>query len=574
MSDVARLEPGAILTERYEILEVIGRGGMGTVYRARDARLDTIVAVKEMKEPFGTEEERAVTTRHFEREAKLLAQLSHPNLPRVTDYFIEDGRCYLIMEFIEGETLDSVLRRSPGTVLPLREVLSWGVQLADVLSYLHAQEPPVIFRDLKPANIMRAEENTVKLIDFGIARRFQAGATKDTILYGSPGYSPPEQYGRGQTDPRSDIYALGATLHHLVTGRDPAPTPFKFPPIRQLDPSLPPALEVFIARCVEMDPERRWQSAAEARDTLVQILNAVAIAERKAPQTDGKEGKHSTGIKPSGPRIYSSRLHAVERTRLIRRIVAGSVLLLVLLGVGTGAYVMHSGARGADKPKPAPPRSIESRAQPVTDPIPASFGALQVTSIPPGARVLLDGREMGVTPLTLGKVPAGIHTLKFIPSPESGLPSRTREIHIYPGETTAVEEPLAAGPFAEIVPATPEIVDSPQGTGSAVSIGMTLRVTGAVGKSGMVGVFFYGPDQTTPLYPRLANSPYQNNKGELSVAASFQARADPAEFKDFALTIPTSAFPIPLDQVTYRIVVFVDGRAVGQTPVSLLFTSP
>lgn len=574
MSDMARLEPGVILTERYEILEVIGRGGMGTVYRARDMRLDTIVAVKEMKEPFGTEEERAITTRHFEREAKLLAQLSHPNLPRVTDYFIEDGRCYLIMEFIEGETLDSLLRRSPGKALPLREVLSWGVQLADVLSYLHMQEPPVIFRDLKPANIMRAEENTIKLIDFGIARRFQVGATKDTILYGSPGYSPPEQYGRGQTDPRSDIYALGATLHHLLTGRDPASTPFKFPPICQLDPSLPPALEVFIARCVEMDPERRWQSAAEARDTLVQILNTVAIAERKSLDADGKEGRHSMEIMPSAPRIYSSRFHAVERARLIRRIVAGSVLLLVLVGVGTGAYVVHSGTRKVEKPGPTPSRSIKSRTQPVNTPKPASFGLLRVTSIPQGTQVLLDGREMGVTPLTLGKVSAGTHMLKFIPPPESGLPTRTREIHIYPGETTVVEELLVAGPFAEIVQATPEMTDSLQGTGSDIRIRMTLRITGALGKSGMVGIFFYGADQTTPLYPRLPDSPYQNNKGELSVSSTFQARTDPTEIKDYTLTIPVSVFPVPLDQVTYRIIVFVDGRAIGQTPVSQLFTSP
>jgi serine/threonine protein kinase len=571
MSDVVRLEPGTVLTERYEILEVIGRGGMGTVYRARDVRLDTVVAVKEMKEPLGTEEEQAIATRHFEREAKLLAQLAHPNLPRVTDYFIEDGRYYLIMEFIEGETLDSILRRTLATPLPLRDVLSWGVQLADVLSYLHTQEPPIIFRDLKPANIMRAEENTIKLIDFGIARRFQAGATKDTILYGSSGYAPPEQYGRGQTDPRSDIYALGATLHHLLTGRDPASTPFKFPPIRQLVPSLPPALELFIARCVELEPERRWQSAAEARDTLVQILNTVVIAERNAAQAEPKENKLPTAIKSAGPRIYSSRLHAAERARFIRRIVVGVGLVLVLLGVGTGTYILHSRARNLDKPMPhQSPKTLTA----VPNPMPAPFGMLQVTSVPQGARVLLDDKEIGVTPFTLGKVSAGIHTLKFFPPSESGLPSRTRQIYIYPGQTTTIEESLVSGPYAEIVQVVPELVDNPQEASTAVRIGVRFRITGALGKSGMVGAFFYGLDQSTPLSPRLPNSPYQNEKGELSVAASFQAKTEPAEIKDFVLTVPASAFPVPLNQVTYRIILFIDGKAIGQTPVSPLFTSP
>ena len=174
----------SVLGNRYKILEIVGRGGMGTVYRARDTRLDSTVAVKEMTERELPPDERVAAVRQFEREAKLLGQLSHPNLPRVTDYFVEDDRCYLVMEYVDGETLESMLQTEPGSPLPLEQVIEWGVELADTLAYLHSQTPPIVFRDLKPANVMISSDGTVRLIDFGIARRFQAGATKDTSLYG------------------------------------------------------------------------------------------------------------------------------------------------------------------------------------------------------------------------------------------------------------------------------------------------------------------------------------------------------------------------------------------------------
>jgi serine/threonine-protein kinase len=258
-----------VLQDRYVVMQKLGQGGMGAVYRAGDRRLSTVNwAVKEMSQsaisgPLEIEQARAA----FRHEAEMLAALNHPNLPRVTDHFEQDGKAYLVMEYVPGETLLSFLVRE-GLPQPQARVFEWTRQLCDALDYLHTQHPPIIFRDLKPANIMLTPNGQVKLIDFGIARLFKPGQAKDTQAFGTIGYSAPEQYGKGQTDARSDVYSLGVLLHQLLTGYDPTSTPFRLPPAGQVNLSLPQQLSDAISAATNSDPDRRFASIAAFRAAL------------------------------------------------------------------------------------------------------------------------------------------------------------------------------------------------------------------------------------------------------------------------------------------------------------------
>src|SRR5258708_868324 len=196
-------------------------------------------------------------TEAFTREATLLAALQHPNLPGVFEHFQEDGRWYMVMSFIQGETLEAYLTRTNRNKLPLSEVLSISKQLCTVLHYLHSQYPPIIFRDVKPANIMRAPDGQIYLIDFGVARRFKPGQKKDTTPFGSIGYAPPEQFNKTQTTPRADIYSLGATMYQLLSGHEPDTTPFHFPPLQSLEPTMPTKLVALIEQMLDMDEMKR-----------------------------------------------------------------------------------------------------------------------------------------------------------------------------------------------------------------------------------------------------------------------------------------------------------------------------
>jgi serine/threonine-protein kinase len=258
-----------VLQERYIISEKLGQGGMGAVYRASDRRLSTVSwAIKEMSQSAITGPlERQQAREAFLQEAEMLAGLSHPHLPRVTDHFEQDGKAYLVMEFVPGETLLSFLQRE-GLPQPQARVFEWMRQLCDALEYLHTQNPPIIFRDLKPANIMLTPSGQIKLVDFGIARLFKPGQAKDTQAFGTVGYSAPEQYGRGQTDARSDVYALGVLIYQLLTGYDPTATPFRLPPANQANPSVSPAIAAVLTRATQSEPERRFSNVREFRDTL------------------------------------------------------------------------------------------------------------------------------------------------------------------------------------------------------------------------------------------------------------------------------------------------------------------
>jgi hypothetical protein len=268
------LSSGTILQGRYNIQGTLGRGGMGAVYLAQDMRLgNRPVAVKEMiPDPSASSAEQAQAQRQFQREASMLASLNHSNVPRVSDHFSEMGKHYLVMDYVDGETLEDILNRTPG-FLPESQVLHWATQLCDVLTYLHSRQPPVVFRDLKPVNVMVDRSGTVKLIDFGIARVFKPGKTTDTLRMGTMGYAPPEQYaGKGQTDVRSDIYSLGATLHHLLTRRDPTQYPpftFNTAPPRSMNSAVSPHVEAATMKALAHDRTQRFQTAAEMKGALL-----------------------------------------------------------------------------------------------------------------------------------------------------------------------------------------------------------------------------------------------------------------------------------------------------------------
>jgi len=257
------------LNRRYRIIKQVGKGGFGAVYMAADLPFgNRVVAIKEMSQSGLSQQDLIEATNAFTREALMLASLSHPNLPHIYEQFTESGRWYLVMEFIEGETLEEYASKAPHGYIPLNEALDTGIQLCTVLDYLHTRFPPIIFRDLKPANVMRTPNGHLYLIDFGIARHFKPGQTADTIALGSPGYAAREQYSKAQaqTTPRSDIYSLGATLHQLLTGDDPSLMPFQFAPLRRQP--VPAGLETLIMQMVELDARDRPSSMSYVKQEL------------------------------------------------------------------------------------------------------------------------------------------------------------------------------------------------------------------------------------------------------------------------------------------------------------------
>lgn len=275
------LAPQSILHRHYLIVGQAGRGGMSAVYEAVDIQSgNRHVAIKEMSQGNLNTNDLVEATSRFQQEANLLGSLHHPNLPTIYDGFSEDGRSFLVMEYIDGKTLLQMLKDTGGRSLPVANVLDYAIQLCDVLIYLHSHNPPIIFRDLKPTNVMVKGNGHVLLIDFGIARFFKEGQAQDTVFLGSPGYAAPEQHGTSQTNPRSDLYSLGATLHCCLTGRDPfhASDRFAFPPVQQMNPLVPLELDQLIQRMVSLDEQQRPHSAFEVRQVLLRIKQTASDA--------------------------------------------------------------------------------------------------------------------------------------------------------------------------------------------------------------------------------------------------------------------------------------------------------
>ncbi|MFZ0889637.1 MAG: serine/threonine-protein kinase, partial [Candidatus Binataceae bacterium] len=265
--DVNPLAPGVILQNRYVVERLIGGGGMGMVYLARDQRLSNRpCAIKEMVDHFIDPQQRIEANEYFAREADTLAQLKHPAIPAISDRFDDHNRHYLVMEHVEGRNLEEELAAAGGP-LPEGLVIDVGRQLCDVLGYLHGFSPPIVYRDMKPSNVMLTPKGRVVLIDFGIARLFKA-ARKGTMI-GTLGFAPPEQY-QGLVDPRSDIYSLAATLHYVLTARDPEKfPPFSFPPVRELRPEVSSNLAGAIDAGLAYKVEDRTGSVTEFHDMML-----------------------------------------------------------------------------------------------------------------------------------------------------------------------------------------------------------------------------------------------------------------------------------------------------------------
>lgn len=257
-------EIGQIIDGKYEILTLIGKGGMSKVYLARDQRLNKQWAIKEIQKNARDENDEAVSQSAI-AEANMIKALDHPYIVRITDIIELEDVIYIVEDFVEGQTLGEILAKEGPQ--PQERVIKWAIQLCEALEYLHTREHPIIYRDMKPANVMLRtegdnwENDKIKIIDFGIARTYKEDNIEDTKSLGTRGYAAPEQFGgQGQTDARTDIYCLGKTLYHLLTGKFPYDN---MDPIRAWNPMLDPGLEAIIEKCIQTRPEDRFQSCAE-----------------------------------------------------------------------------------------------------------------------------------------------------------------------------------------------------------------------------------------------------------------------------------------------------------------------
>lgn len=254
------LKTGDLIDNKYRILDIVGRGGMSIVYLARNERANKSWAIKEVKKM--GEENLEVKKNSLIAETEMLKKLSHPNLPTIVDVIETSDTFLVVMDYIEGNDLGEMLKEFGAQ--PQEKVIEWALEVCDVLNYLHTQSPPIVYRDLKPANIMLKPNNSITLIDFGTAREAKNTAAADTISLGTRGYAAPEQFGdNARTDSRTDIYCLGATLYHLVTGHNPATEPYVMEPICNKNPLLSSGLEKIILKCTMPNPDDRYQSCAE-----------------------------------------------------------------------------------------------------------------------------------------------------------------------------------------------------------------------------------------------------------------------------------------------------------------------
>lgn len=362
---------GQLLHQRYRILGQIGQGGFAAVYKAEDTHFyQRLVAIKEMSQSGLSPQERAEAIQAFTREAQMLASLQHPSLPRIYDYFSEHRRWYLVMDFLEGETLEHMVLHRSEHRLSLRETIALGLELCAVLDYLHTRRPPVIFRDLKPANILRGPTNHLYLIDFGIARHFKPGQARDTVAFGSPGYAAPEQYGKAQTTPQSDIYSLGVLLHHLLSGDDPADRPFLLAPLRLYGGETLAELEALITQMTQLDSERRPASIAEVQQRLRSLATQreeqpANIIQSPSPQERIPERSRTQETSRTGQEQAQEQVleHPINRSR--RKFVIGGLLAGVALAAGAGS--MLSLSRMANPPHVHPtPRPLLPHTGPET----------------------------------------------------------------------------------------------------------------------------------------------------------------------------------------------------------------
>jgi serine/threonine protein kinase len=308
------LNPGAVIGERYRVVHELGGGGMKLVYLVEDSHLNRKAALAEMIDSFTRSSDRAAAIAAFQREADLLAELESEYIPRIFDRFSENNRHYLVMEYVPGRTLDERLTAAGGK-LDENFVIAVATQVLEALEYLHGLTPPIIYRDLKPSNVIVKASGRIKMVDFGIARHFQPKSTATMI--GTQGYAPPEQY-LGKAEARSDLYALGATLHHLLTGRDPtAALPFTFLPTSELEPKINPALAKLVDEALAYDVNRRMPSAQEFGRRL-RLINAGSHGRPNATTAAGPpSAEAATMVLPPGPVPESRQVSGPDTSRRV-----------------------------------------------------------------------------------------------------------------------------------------------------------------------------------------------------------------------------------------------------------------
>ncbi|MBL8056825.1 MAG: serine/threonine-protein kinase [Anaerolineales bacterium] len=390
------LQTGNLLTNRYRIERILGQGGMGAVYLALDESLGVPVAVKENLNVSPESE------RQFRREATLLASLRHPNLPRVTDHFVLGSQQYLVMDYVEGEDLKERLAR--GGQLSEAEALRWGGQICDALIYLHGLTPPVVHRDIKPGNIKLDAHGNAMLVDFGIAKAASSGQKTTTGAAAfTPGYAPPEQYGMGRTDPRTDQFALAATLYTLLTGHTPPDSMERLlgntalTPPEQLRPDLSPALAAALTRALELKPEQRFETVAKFKDVMLgrapitQPTRRVdADATRVRPDAPGastvKADAAATLASPEAAGPAPTPAPARPAWLLPAGLGAGALLVIGIVAV-VAVMLNNPGAAPTASPPPATTLAVaavtDTAAPPTaTDPPPSATSAPSDTPVP------------------------------------------------------------------------------------------------------------------------------------------------------------------------------------------------
>ena len=306
---------GQVIDDKYEILKLVGQGGMSKVYLAMDKRLNKQWAVKEI-EKRATDRNNEIVIQSAIAEANLIKQLDHPAIVRIVDIIDNGNVIYIIEDYIEGETLGTILENNGAQ--PQELVIEWAMQICEALEYLHTRKPPIIYRDMKPANVMLKPDGNIKVIDFGIAREYKDQSLADTVSLGTKGYAAPEQFGgKGQTDARTDIYCLGVTLYHLLTGQNPCEPPYEIYPIRHWNPQLSAGLEAIIQKCTQLNPDDRYQSCAE-------LLYALHHYEE-----------------------YGAAYRAMQKSKLKKFIVTVSAMVICLC-VGVFGLLMRTATNNAD----------------------------------------------------------------------------------------------------------------------------------------------------------------------------------------------------------------------------------
>lgn len=429
------IQPNETLAERYRVIKKVGGGGMGTVYEGWDSRLERQCAIKVLNDNnLVSAEERTAAQLAFEEEAKLLARLSHANLPAIYDYFQIGHHYYIVMEFVEGQTLAAVQESRRQNPLSEKEILVWAEQICNVLRYLHEQNPPIVFRDVNPRNIMLEPDGKVKLIDFGIARIFKPGKEEDTVPMGTPGFAPPEQYGRSQTDARSDIYALGVTLWSLLTDKQPEEQ-FKdgqsvgeqfnegvlpeFFSTRNFNREVTVNTDRVIARATQILCERRFQSILEMQNALhghwpTNKLNSHSPALPKHPEPRYESAQHVR--KPTFRKSW------LEWSRIKR--FGTATLGVVLLGAATVLVIstVHS-LLSATLLQPTPtvvntvttlPRA--SRTIVVSSPVPTQSSTATPTRSPTSTPIPAQIKESNIGKLQPLTIKTDVFSFAWLPS--------------------------------------------------------------------------------------------------------------------------------------------------------------